>query len=119
MKRYFTCDQFSKSYGDLKVAILAILANLGQLTRDIFRAINIRRNLFYCKLYGVWGDDFQRKFQILEKEKCSFHFITFNFLNVFTAPKTLKGSRNYQDFALIRAVLFKLCPRVDHCRPWI
>ena len=37
LKRYFTCDCFSFSYGGLKSAILA---NLGQLTRDIFRAIN-------------------------------------------------------------------------------
>ena len=32
LKRYFTCG-----YGGLKIIILA---NLGQLTRDIFRAIN-------------------------------------------------------------------------------
>ena len=37
LKRYFTCDYFSWSYGGLKVTILA---DLGQLTRDIFRAIN-------------------------------------------------------------------------------
>ena len=36
LKRYFTCDHFLKSYGGLKIAILA---NLGQLTRDIFRAL--------------------------------------------------------------------------------
>ena len=29
LKRYFTCDHFSESYGGLKIAILA---NLGQLT---------------------------------------------------------------------------------------
>ena len=37
VKRYFTCDHFSLSYGGLKIAILA---NLGQMTRNIFRAIN-------------------------------------------------------------------------------
>ena len=37
LKRYFTSDHFSQSYGGLKIAILA---NLVQLTRDIFRAIN-------------------------------------------------------------------------------
>ena len=37
LKRYFTCDHFFKSYGSLRVAILA---NLGQLTRDLFRTIN-------------------------------------------------------------------------------
>ena len=36
LKRCFTCDRFSLSYGGLKIAILA---NLGQLTRDIFCAI--------------------------------------------------------------------------------
>ena len=36
-KRYFACDHFSYSYEGLKIAILT---NLGQLTRDIIRAIN-------------------------------------------------------------------------------
>ena len=40
LKRYFTCDYFSSSYEVSKIAILAILTNLGQLTRDIIRAIN-------------------------------------------------------------------------------
>ena len=35
LKRFFTCDYFSLSYGGSKIVILA---NLGQLTRDIFRA---------------------------------------------------------------------------------
>ena len=39
-KRYFTCDHFSQSYEGSKIAILVILANLGQLTGDIIRAIN-------------------------------------------------------------------------------
>ena len=37
LKRYFTCDYFPESYEGLKIAILT---NLGQLTRDIIRAIN-------------------------------------------------------------------------------
>ena len=37
LKRYFTCDHFLRSYAGLKIAILT---NLGQLTRDIIRAIN-------------------------------------------------------------------------------
>ena len=37
LKKYFACDHFSSSYEGLKIAILV---NLGQLTRDIFRAIN-------------------------------------------------------------------------------
>ena len=37
LKRFFTCGHFLLSYGDLKIAILA---NLGQFTRNIFRAIN-------------------------------------------------------------------------------
>ena len=37
MKRHFTCDHFSESYEGLKIAILA---NLGQLTRELIRAIN-------------------------------------------------------------------------------
>ena len=34
------------------------------------------------------------------------YFFTIIFLNVITAPWTLKGSRNIQSFALIRSVLF-------------
>ena len=37
LKRYFTCDHFLQSYGGLKVVILA---NVGKLTRDVFRANN-------------------------------------------------------------------------------
>ena len=37
MKKIFTCDHFMYSYGGLKIVILA---NLGKLTRDVFRAIN-------------------------------------------------------------------------------
>ena len=40
LKKYFTRDHFLLSYEGLKIAILAILTNLGQLTRDILRAIN-------------------------------------------------------------------------------
>ena len=37
LKVYLTCDRFSQSYEGLNIAILV---NLGQLTSDIFRAIN-------------------------------------------------------------------------------
>ena len=62
------------------------------------------RNLSFCILYGVWGYDFHKKFQILEKK---FHFILLHliFLMLLLLHKTLKGSRNIQGFALIRAVL--------------
>ena len=40
LKKYFTWDYFLQSYDGLKIAIMAILTNLGQLTRDIMRAIN-------------------------------------------------------------------------------
>ena len=40
------------------------------------------------------------------RKQISFCFISFNFCNVITA--TLKGSRNFQGFAVIRAVLFDL-----------
>ena len=42
LKRYFTCGHFSYSYGSL---IFAILASLGQLTRDIVRAINAQAEI--------------------------------------------------------------------------
>ena len=63
--------------------------------------------LSFCTLYGVWGDDFHKKFQILEFF-FSFCFISFIFLNIIAARYTLKGSRSIQGFALIRAVLFYL-----------
>ena len=47
---------------------------------------------------------FIKNFQILEK-KISFCFITIIFLMLLLHHKTLKGSRNLQGFALIRAVL--------------
>ena len=37
LKRYFACDHFSLNYGGLTIVILA---SLGQLTGDMFRAIN-------------------------------------------------------------------------------
>ena len=42
LKRDFTCDHFLLSYGGLNIAILA---DLGQLTRDIFRAINVQAEI--------------------------------------------------------------------------
>ena len=39
------------------------------------------RNLFFCSLYGVWGDDFQRKKVQMKKKIISF-FITFNLLMI-------------------------------------
>ena len=38
------------------------------------------QNLSFCTLYGVWGDDFHKKFQILEKKIFILFFLTFNFL---------------------------------------
>ena len=49
-----------------------------------------------------------KKFHILEKKFLLFFLI--EFFNVITAPQTLKGSRNIQGFALIRAVLFHFVP---------
>ena len=40
LKNYFTCDHFSLTYEGLNIAILAILTNFEQLTRDVIRAIN-------------------------------------------------------------------------------
>ena len=37
LEKYLTCDHSSWSYVNLKIAILA---NLGEFMRDIFRAIN-------------------------------------------------------------------------------
>ena len=35
------------------------------------------RNLTFCTLNGVWGDDFHKKFQIQKKKL--FYFISLNF----------------------------------------
>ena len=33
------------------------------------------RNISFCNLNGVWGDDFHKKFQILEKNFILFYYI--------------------------------------------
>ena len=43
------------------------------------------QNLFFCTLYGVWGDDLNEQFQILEKKFFIF-FYFIKFFNVITAP---------------------------------
>ena len=55
------------------------------------------------------GMIFVETFSNFRKKNVSFYFISLIFFYVayvITAPETLKGSRNFQDFALIRAVLF-------------
>ena len=42
LKRYFTCNHFSQSNGGLKIANPA---NLGQLTGDIFSALNAKAEI--------------------------------------------------------------------------
>ena len=51
---------------------------------------------------------FIKNFKFKKKIFFSFYFITFNFLMLLLLHKPLKGSRNIQGFALIRAVLFLL-----------
>ena len=53
----------------------------------------------------MWGDGFHKNIQI---KKNSFYFLTFIFLIILLLHKTLKGSRNIQGSALVRAVMFKL-----------
>ena len=45
------------------------------------------RNLSLCTLYGVWGDDFHKKFQNLEEKKFSFYFFSLNFLMLLLLHK--------------------------------
>ena len=47
----------------------------------------MERNLSFYTLYGVWGDDFHKSLQILEKNFIIF-FLTFNFLMLFLLHKT-------------------------------
>ena len=95
---------------------MAILTNLGQLTRDIFRAIDalaeilfrlinrsklVERSLFALIdllqetksifLYFIWrvGDDFHKKFQILE-EKIYFILFRLIFLCYYCCSVNLK-----------------------------
>ena len=68
----------------------------------------VTRNEIY--LFVIWrvGEVLEKKFFIL--------FNSFNFFYVFTpAPYTLKGSRNIQGFALIRAVLFVVLVSFSCC----
>ena len=85
------------------------LRNCSKLVyRSLFAIINLLQVAKSILLYFIWrvGDDFHKKFQI--KKKFHFVFITFIFLMLLLLHKTLKGSRNIQGFALIRAVLYFL-----------
>ena len=75
--------------------------------RSLCATIGLLQGAKYILLYFVWrvGDDFHKNFKVLEKIYFLMLFYFFEFLNVITAPETLKGSQNIQGFALIRAVL--------------
>ena len=58
------------------------------------------------------GGLFLKKCQILEKKE--FHFALFHLIfKIITAPKSLKGSRNIQGFALIREVLLVITAKKE------
>ena len=43
--------------------------------------------LLYCTLYGVWGDDFHKKFQNLEKKNFILFFFSLNFFMLLLLHK--------------------------------
>ena len=43
------------------------------------------RNLSFSSLYGVWGDDFNKKISNFRRKKIPFYFITFNFLGYYSS----------------------------------
>ena len=59
----------------------------------------------FLYLNDVWGDDFHKKFQNLEK-KISFNFITFNFFIGYYCSINIKRQSEHSGLRLIRAVLF-------------
>ena len=75
--------------------------------RSLFAIIGLLQGANFMLLYFIWrvGDDFHKKPQVLENYFV--YFITLSCFNVITAPETLKGNREIQGFALIRAVLFE------------
>ena len=65
------------------------------------------RNLSFCTLYGVWVDNFHKKFRILEK-KVSFNFITFNFFRVITASLNIKRQSEHSGLRLDTSSLVEI-----------
>ena len=54
------------------------------------------RKLSFCTLYGVWRDDFPKKFQNSEK-KISFHFIPYNvFMLLLLLHKSSKAVETFR-----------------------
>ena len=61
------------------------------------------------------GMIFAEKNSNFRKKNFIFIFLTFNFLMLLLLHETLKGSRNIQGFALIRAVLFVVLVSFSCC----
>ena len=76
---------------------------------SLYAIIDIILGAKFLFLYGVWGDDFHKNFQILEKKM--YFILLYLVFFVITAHETSKGSRNIRGFALIRAVLLCLVAR--------
>ena len=102
-------SRFKRVSGDL-----IRLRNQSKLVeRSLFAIIDLLQGAKSILWYFIWfvGGWFSYKISIFRK-KISFCFITFNFLMLLLLHKTLKGSRNFQGFALIRSVfLFRLLIR--------
>ena len=115
MKRYFTCDHFSYSYGSLKIVILAKLENkraiyFALLTRNrdlirlrsrsklvegsLFALIDLLQGAKSIFLYFRWrvGGDFRKNIYFVSKtyifqiKEKTYIFFYIKLFRVFTAP---------------------------------
>ena len=68
----------------------SILLRLKVMHRKTIKVSKKERNLSFCTLYGVWGYDFHKKFQILEKSFILFYFIKI-FMLLLLLHKPLKA----------------------------
>ena len=102
-------SRFKRVSGDL-----IRLRNQSKLVeRSLFAIIDLLQGAKSILWYLIWfvGGWFSYKVSNSRK-KISFCLITFNFLMLLLLHKTLKSSRNFQGFPLIRAVfLFRLLIR--------
>ena len=58
------------------------------------------RNLSFCTLYGVWGDDFYLKNSNFRGKKFSIHFISFNSLCYYCCSINLKTQSEHSGLRL-------------------
>ena len=84
---------------------------------SLFSIIKLLLNAKSITVYFIWLVERYFSQKISNLNWFSFYYITSNFPILLLLHITFKGSRNIQDFALIRAVLFVYIEASVHPRP--